>query len=269
VPADVEKPPRQRRLPPEVERDLVIAAEGGDANARARLVDAFLPTIGSVARLYRNSSAVDRGELMQEGVVGLLRALERYDPDVGAPFWAYASWWVRQAMQQLVAEMTRPVVLSDRALRRLARVKDARREFLQVEGKEPELADLVDATGFTREQIQSLLAVERAPRGLDETLSSEDGPTGTLGDLVADPVSEDEYQRVVDNLEPHELRDLTDGLGEREREIVFSHYGFGRPAQTLREIADGLDLSVERVRQLEERALGQLREAASWPAPAT
>jgi RNA polymerase primary sigma factor len=269
VQTHVPSPPAWRRLPPKLEHELVIAAEGGDADARARLVEAFLPAIGGVARMYRNSSAVDRGELMQEGVVGLLRALERYDPDMGAPFWAYASWWVRQAMQQLVAEMTRPVVLSDRALRRLARVKDSRREFLQVEGKEPELADLVDATGFTREQIQSLLAVERAPRGLDETLSSEDGPTGTLGDLVADPVSEDEYQRVVDNLEPHELRDLTDGLGEREREIVFSHYGFGRPAQTLREIADGLDLSVERVRQLEERALGQLREAASWPAPPT
>jgi RNA polymerase sigma factor (sigma-70 family) len=163
--------------------------------------------------------------------------------------------------------MTRPVVLSDRALRRLARVKDARREHLQAKGREPDLADLVAATGFTREQVESLLAVERTPRALEETLAGEDGPAGTLGDLVADPVSEDEYDRVVENMEPRELRDLTDGLVEREREIVFSHYGFGRPTQTLREIADRLNLSVERVRQLEERALGQLREAASWPPP--
>jgi RNA polymerase sigma factor (sigma-70 family) len=267
VRADVEEAPAGRRLPPEVERDLVIAAENGDANARARLVDAFLPTIGGVAKLYRNSSAVDRDELMQEGVVGLLRALERYDPDMGVPFWAYASWWVRQAMQQLVAEMTRPVVLSDRALRRLARVRDARRDSLQANGHEPDLPGLVAATGFTREQVESLLAVDRTPRALEETLRAEDGPAGTLGDLVADPVSEDEYDRVVDNMEPRALRDLTDGLVEREREIVFSHYGLGRPAQTLREIADGLNLSVERVRQLEERALGQLRETASWPAP--
>jgi RNA polymerase sigma factor (sigma-70 family) len=171
-------------------------------------------------------------------------------------------------MQQLVAEMTRPVVLSDRALRRLARVKEARREHLQAEAREPDLADLVAATGFTREQVESLLAVERTPRGLEEILTGEDGPSGTLGDLVADPVSEDEYDRVVDNIEPRELRDLADGLAPRERDIVFSHYGFGRPAQTLREIANGLDLSVERVRQLEERALEQLREAAAWPAPA-
>jgi RNA polymerase primary sigma factor len=263
----VEEPLRGRRLPPEMERDLVIAAGGGDAGARARLVDAFLPTIGGVARLYRSSSAVDRAELMQEGVVGLLRALERFDPDMGAPFWAYASWWVRQAMQQLVAEMTRPVVLSDRAQRRLARVKEARREFLQAENREPNLADLIEVTGFKREQIESLLAVERAPRGLEETLNGEDGAAGTLGDLVADPVSEDDYDRVVDHMDTGALRDLTDDLPERERGIVLAHYGLGCAAQTLREIAAGLDLSVERVRQLEERAMGRLREAASWPAP--
>jgi RNA polymerase primary sigma factor len=244
-----------------------VAADGGDKAARAELVEAFLPTIAGVARMYRSSTAVDRTELMQEGVVGLLRALERFDPELGAPFWAYASWWVRQAMQQLVAEMTRPVVLSDRALRRLARVKEARREHLQQEESEPDLADLVARTGFTREQIESLLAVERTPRGLEEILSGEDGATGTLGDTLADPVSQDDYDRVVDQMDSEDLRDLSARLGQREREIVFAHYGFGRPAQTLREIAEGLELSVERVRQLEERALGKLRQAAAWPTP--
>jgi RNA polymerase primary sigma factor len=262
----VDQPDAGHRPSLVLERELVVAAEGGDTAARERLVNAFLPTIGGVARMYRNSSAVNRGELMQEGVVGLLRALDRYDPDVGAPFWAYASWWVRQAMQQLVSEMTRPVVLSDRALRRLARLKEARREHIQAEGHEPGVSDLVAATDFTRAQVDSLLAVERTPRGLEETLMGEEGSTATLGDLVADPKSEDEYERVVDNMETAELTDLTDSLAEREREIVCSHYGFGRPAKTLRQIAEGLDLSVERVRQLEERALGKLREAASWPA---
>jgi RNA polymerase primary sigma factor len=76
-----------------------------------------------VARVYRGSRSITRIELMQEGVVGLLRALERFDPDAGVPFWGYAVWWVRQAMQQLIAELTRPMVLSDRALRHLARLK--------------------------------------------------------------------------------------------------------------------------------------------------
>ncbi|HEY1515750.1 MAG TPA: sigma factor, partial [Solirubrobacteraceae bacterium] len=93
--------------------------------------------IASVARAYRRSTAVGREELTQEGVVGLLRALDRYDPDRGVPFWGYAAWWVRQAMQQVVSELSAPMVLSDRALRQLARVKHAQRRFEQTSGREP------------------------------------------------------------------------------------------------------------------------------------
>src|SRR2546421_5299734 len=150
----------------QLETTLIIEARDGRGDARARLVRTFTPLIGSVARTYCHVPGVDRSELMQEGVVGVLRALERFNPELGTPFWAYASWWVRQAMQQLVSELTRPVVLSDRALRQLARVKDARREHLQVHSREPSSADLAETTGLTRDQVENLLAVERAPRGL-------------------------------------------------------------------------------------------------------
>lgn len=110
------------RLPPAVERRLVRAAKDGDRRAREELVEAFLPLIAGVARVYRGSQSITRVELLQEGVVGLLRALERYDPELEVPFWGYASWWVRQAMQQLVSELTRPLVLSDRTLRQLAQL---------------------------------------------------------------------------------------------------------------------------------------------------
>ena len=95
----------------------MLAAKQGGAREREQLIEAFSPSIVGVARMYRNSSRVKWNELLQEGVVGLLRALERYDVELGTPFWAYAKWWVRQAMQQLVSELTGPVVLSDRALR--------------------------------------------------------------------------------------------------------------------------------------------------------
>jgi len=84
-----------------------------------------MPRIAAMARHYRISPNVERVEVLQEGVAGLLRALERYDPDRGIPFWAYARWWVRQSMQRLVAELTRPSVLSDHALRQLSRIRDA------------------------------------------------------------------------------------------------------------------------------------------------
>src|SRR5918992_5834257 len=129
------------RLPAREERELVAAAESGDRAAREQLVKAFWPSISSVARIYHASSSIGREELMQEGVVGLLRAAGRYDPEMGTPFWAYASWWVRQAMQKLVAEMTRPVVLSDRALRRLARIKEARSAHMRKHGVEAHVDD--------------------------------------------------------------------------------------------------------------------------------
>jgi RNA polymerase primary sigma factor len=260
-------PQRAHRLPSTVERTLALAAQRGDMAARAKFVESFVPLIGSVARIYRGSRAVDRVELMQEGVVGLLRALERYDADQGTPFWAYASWWVRQAMQSLVAELTRPVVLSDRALRQLARVKDARREHLQAHGREPTSADLAESTGFAREQVDKLVAAERAPRALDEPIGDGDDADTSFGELLTDPVAEEDYERVDRRLEIEELRELPNELCERERAILRARFGLGGQQRTLREIAGSLELSAERVRQIEERALEKLRLAASPGGP--
>jgi RNA polymerase sigma factor (sigma-70 family) len=255
------------RLPGAVERRLVVAAAGGETLAREQLVDQFLPLIGGVARGYRGTAGVDRAELMQDGVVGLLRALERFDPGRGTPFWAYASWWVRQAMQQLVAEMRRPVVLSDRALRQLARVKDARREHVQSEGNEPSNEQLAERTGLGVEQVQRLNAIDRTARGLEEPLGAgADDGAGTIGDMVADATAEDDYERVIGKIASEQVSTLPDWLTERERSILCARYGLDCDAQTLREIADGLGLSAERVRQIEERALAKLRTAAAFPA---
>src|SRR5207244_5093141 len=103
---------------------------------------------------------VERAELMQEGVAGLLFAAKRYDPRTKTPFWGYASFWVRKAMQELVADVTRPAALSDHAVRGLAQVKAARRDHLQAYGAEPTRAELVAATGFAPEQLDSLLAID-------------------------------------------------------------------------------------------------------------
>jgi DNA-directed RNA polymerase sigma subunit (sigma70/sigma32) len=169
-------------------------------------------------------------------------------------------------MQQLVAEVRRPVVLSDRALRQLARVKDARRVHMQSEGKEPSNQELADRTGLAIEQVQRLIAIDRTPRGLEEPLGNgADDSAGSLGDMVADPTAEDGYERVIGRVASEQVSDLPDSLSDRERTILCSRYGIGCDAETLREIADSLGLSAERVRQIEERALGKLRAAAAFP----
>jgi len=251
--------PATGRLPSTLDPALVLAAQERDPLARARLVEAAAPLIASVARIYRGSRAVDRRELMQDGVVGLLRALERFDPTQGTPFWAYASWWVRQAMQQLVSELSRPVVLSDRALRQLARIKDARCGLLQDEGREPTVSELATATGFTREQVEHLVAVERAPRALDEPVGDGDGREGLFGELLADPCAEDAYERVDRTQQVAGLRRLPSELGERECTILRARFGLDGREQTLREVAGTLHLSAERVRQIEACALEKLR----------
>jgi RNA polymerase sigma factor (sigma-70 family) len=180
---------RAPRMSPAHERRLVADAAAGDPEARRELVDVYLPAIGGVARLYRSTAGVGREELLQEGVVGLLRALGRFDPELGTPFWAYACWWVRQAMQQLVSDLTHAAVLSDRAQRGLARIRDTREDYLQAHGHEPSTDDLAAATELPPQQVQRLLAVDRTPQGLEEPIAREDGPAATLEETIADPLA--------------------------------------------------------------------------------
>jgi RNA polymerase primary sigma factor len=256
-----------KRLTARQERDLVVAAEAGDADACRRLVEAFLPAIAGLAGGFLSGMGVEREELVQEGVVGLLFAARRYDAELNTPFWAYASFWVRKAMQELVAELARPVALSDRAVRGLALIRSARREHVQAHGAEPTNEELSDATGFTLEQLESLQATERRPRGVEERLSADGEAIPTVGETIVDPVAEQAYEQVLDDLEIRVLRDLTDELEERERLVIRAHYGLGEPAQTLTQIGAEFGLTAERARQIELGALNKLREALAQSAP--
>ena len=239
------------------EQELVLGADAGDSDASRRLVEAFLPAILGVAGHFPTAVGVERQELVQEGVAGLLIAARRFDAHRQTPFWSYASFWVRKAMQELVAEVTRPVALSDRAVRALARVKAARTEHLQTHGSEPTDDELSRATGLTLAQVESLQATERWPRALHEPFGDQ---AATVGDAIADPVAERDYEQVLDRIELCEMRDLADHLDERARSVLRAHYGLGQPARTLNEIGAGLGVTAERARQIEVDALQQLRE---------
>jgi RNA polymerase sigma factor (sigma-70 family) len=243
------------------EQTLVIAAREGDAAASRRLVEVFMPAIAGLALRFPAVAGVDPRELRQEGVVGLLFATRRYDPGLNKPFWAYASFWVRKAMQELVAESTGPVALSDRAVRSLARVRTARREHLQAHRAEPTTEHLSASTGLTPAHIESLQATERMPRALHEPLRGGAVSSWTVGETIADPVAEEAFDHVLDEIEVHEVRDVADHLDDRERTVVGAHYGIDQAARTLDEIGDTLGLTAERARQIEAGALTKLRDA--------
>lgn len=245
-------------LIPRLERQLVLAA-AGDANACRRLVEVFLPAIASVAYRFPVGAGIERRELLQEGVVGLLFAVRRYDPRWKTPFWFYASFWVRKRMQELVSELARPVALSDRAVRNLARLKAAHREHLHVSGSEPTNEQLGEATGLTPVQVERLQAAGRAPRGMEERLNA-DAEAATVGDSIIDPLAERAYEEVLERMEIRALQERAD-LDERERAVIGAHYGLNQPEQTLEEIGGALGLTAERARQIEAGALAKLRNA--------
>jgi RNA polymerase primary sigma factor len=264
--APEEEPSVVTDLTRQEERQLVSSAAASSAKAREELVVTYMPLIAGVARHYRASRAIDADELIQEGIVGMLRALKRFDPERGTPFWAYATWWVRQAMQQLLAERTGPMMLSDRAQRELTRINALRIEYLKEHQHEPTVGELAESAGLTREQVKRLLAAQEAPRGLDESRGRGRGEkTQRPRDTIPDPEAELEYENVLESIELEEVRHLAKLLSDRERDVLFSHYGIGRPAVTMREIGERLGISAERVRQIEQWALQKLRAAACNP----
>jgi RNA polymerase sigma factor (sigma-70 family) len=253
--------PQSRWLDPDKERAVVMAAQQGGPREREQLIETFMPSIAGMARIYRRSNSVDWRELIQDGVVGMLRALERFDPELEVPFWGYASWWVRQAMQKLVSERSRPIVMSDRALRQLARVKDAQRRFEQSHHVAPSCGELAASAGLPRAHVESLLASDRRPRGLDEPTVGPAGEGATVGELLADPGAEEPYESATDRVLVADLPRLLSGLTDRQRAVVCARFGIGARQQTLREVAGTLGVSAERVRQIEETALERLHEA--------
>lgn len=199
------------------ERALILRAKSGGPREREELVRRFAPMIASVARVYLPSAAVDRDELTQEGFVGLLRALQRYEPERGVPFWAYAVWWVRQAMQHVVSNLSRPIVLSDRALRQLARMKDVQRRFEQAQRREPTCSELASLVGLPRWQIESLFRAERNARGLDEPIAGERTDGMSLAELLVDARAQDAYEGVDQRELVETVPSLLGLLSERSR----------------------------------------------------
>jgi RNA polymerase sigma factor (sigma-70 family) len=240
---------------------LVIRAQAGDPTARERLIDRLLPLVSAIARRYR-TEGLEQADLIQEGIVGLLRALERYEPERGVPFAAYATWWIRQALQDTRSDFIRPFRLPPKALRQLSQLKSEHQRIYGSERRSAGVAELADRTRIDLDQATALAAADRRVRSLDDSIDGDEGDLGTLGDLLEDPLSADAYEEVIDAVAGEQLKALLSRLTDREREVLYARFGFGTEVEKLTDIGERLGVSAERVRQIEQRALAKLRHAA-------
>jgi RNA polymerase sigma factor (sigma-70 family) len=238
---------------------LVRRAQAGDTAAREQLIERLLPLVSSLARRYR-TEGLDQTDLIQEGVVGLLRALERYDPARGVPFAAYATWWIRQSLQDARSDFIRPFRLPPKALRQLSQLKSEHQRIYQAEQRSAGIGELAERTNVELDQARALAAADARVRSLDEAIEGGEGEVGSLGDLLEDPLSADAYEQVVETLAGQQLRALLSRLTDRERDVVRARFGFDAEPQRLVDISEQLGVSAERVRQIEERALSKLRQ---------
>ncbi len=249
-------------LKQEEEQELAKRKDAGDDLAKQRLIEANLRLVVSVARRYSQSSGgITLLDLIQEGNLGLIRAVDKYDYKTGFKLSTYATWWIRQAISRAIADKSRLIRLPVHINETLGRVRRTSRELASEHGREPTMQELADKLELPIDKVTQLMTMGNAPVSLDQPMGEEGD--SSLGDLVEDSQGVDPDQQAAEISMRAAVQEALTQLPERERKIIELRFGLdeggaGQP-RTLEEVGQQLGVTRERIRQIEAKVLRKLR----------
>ena len=246
-------------LTPEEEIKLAARIAKGDEKARAKMIESNLRLVVKIAKDYTNYG-VPMVDLISEGNMGLIRAVEKFDPKKGGKLSTYAAWWIKQSIKRALANQGKTVRLPVHLVDKLARVRRISALMAEELGHEPTDSELSEELGIPREKIALLLQASKQTRSLDEP--TYDDNASSFGEILADDKATDPLEALTQKGGLDELDVVLETLNERETEIIGSRFGLhGKRILTLEEIGRNFGVSRERIRQIQNVALNKMRKA--------
>ncbi|MFP4376022.1 MAG: RNA polymerase sigma factor RpoD/SigA [Spirochaetales bacterium] len=234
-------------------------AREGDEEAKAVLARANLRFVVNVAKRYRNQG-LPLSDLISEGNIGLINAIERFDPDKGYHFISYAVWWIRQAITKAIYEKARMIRLPQNRIFELSRIEKTRTQLQSDRGRDPGVDDVAKALDMDGTHVASMLNISRDHVSLETPISKDKDPS-LLGDFVEDTDRDTPEEETMESALRDEINKVLESLSDREATIIQYRFGLnGKQPLSLQELGNRFSLTKERIRQIEQRALRKLRD---------
>lgn len=248
-------------LTPEEEVKLARKIKRGDANARAHMVRANLRLVVKIARDYQGLG-LPLLDLISEGNIGLMKAVERFDPKKGGKLSTYAAWWIKQSIKRALANQSKTIRLPVHLVDKISKIRRVAVQMSEELGREPTDDELAEEIGMSSAKVAALKTAAIRPASLDAPIGDDDSTE--FGEIVGDAEAQDPFELLRDKDLRDEVGDLLDVLDERERKIINSRFGLdGQKPKTLEEVGEKFGVTRERIRQLQNIALTKMRRALS------
>ncbi len=246
-------------LTPEEEVDLAAKIKKGDKEARAKMIRSNLRLVVKIAHDYGNLG-LPLLDLISEGNIGLMKAVERFDPAKGGKLSTYAAWWIKQSIKRALANQSKTIRLPVHLVDKISKMRRVALQMSEELGREPTDDELAEEVGLSSAKVSQLKTVSIRPASLDAPISDDD--TTEFGEIVGDMEALTPFEQLRDSNLRSEVSDLLAVLDEREKKIIFSRFGLdGGKAKTLEEVGKKFGVTRERIRQLQNIALMKLRRA--------